>query len=124
MKIFQKRHWLINLSESSSEENTRALSSDSPFKHAIRSAVGNVRTLEKKCFICNEIRTVDNEASNKGSIARVTREDIADKIQERKNVFIINKESHFFQAAKRLDILSSGSTHDVFAIAVFYHQSC
>ena len=111
------------MSESSSEENTRAVSSDSPFKHAIRSAVGNVRTLEKKCFICNEIRTIDNEASNDGGIARVTREDIAD-IQERKNIFIMNKESHFFQDAKRLDILLSGSTLDVFTIAVFYHQSC
>ena len=35
------------------EENTRTLSSESSFKHATRSVVGNVRTLEKICFICN-----------------------------------------------------------------------
>ena len=75
IKTFQERYGLINLSESSSEENTRTLSSDSPFKHATWSAVGNVRALEKKCFICNEIKTVDNEASNDGELARITRED-------------------------------------------------
>ena len=80
------------MSESSSEENTRTLSSDSPFKHATRSAVGNVRTLEKKCFICNEIRTVDNEAYDDGGLARITRKDTADKIEEQKNIFLVNKE--------------------------------
>ena len=68
------------MSESSYEENARTLSSDSPFKHATRSAVGKVRALEKKCFICNEIRTIDNEAYNNGELARMTREDTADKI--------------------------------------------
>ena len=45
IKTFQERYGLISLSESLSEENTRTLSSESPFKHATRSAVGNVRTL-------------------------------------------------------------------------------
>ena len=102
---FQKRYGLINLSESSSEENTRTFSSDSLFKRPTRSAVRNVRTLEKRCFICNEVRTVDNEAYNDGGLARITREDTADNIEERKNIFLVNKESRFFQAAKTLDIL-------------------
>ena len=57
------------MSESSSEENARTLSSVSPFKHATRSTVGKVRALEKKCFICDEIRTIDNEAYNNGELA-------------------------------------------------------
>ena len=36
----------------------------------------------------------------------------------------MNKESRFFHAAKRLDILLSGSAHNIFAADVFYHQSC
>ena len=124
IRTFQERYGLINLSESSSEENTRTLSSDSPFKHATRSAVGIARTLEKKCFTCNESRTVDNEAYNNGGLAKITCEDTADKTEEQKNIFVVNKESRFFQAAKRLDILLSGSAHDVFSAGVFYHQSC
>ena len=31
----------------------------------------------------------------------------------------MKKESRFFKAAKRLDILLNGSAHDI-----FYHQSC
>ena len=121
IKAFQKRHGLVNLPESSTEESTRTLSTDSPFKHATRSVVGNCRTLEKKCFICNEFRTVDNEVYNDGGLARIKREDTADKIQERKSNFIGNKESCFFPAAKRLDILLSGSAHNVFAANIFYH---
>ena len=115
---------LINLSDSSSEEKARTLSSDSPFKHTTRSAVGNVRTLEKKCFICNEIRIVDDETKNDGGVARITREGMSDKIKERKNIYIVDKESQFFQADKRLDILLNGSAYDVFAADVFYRQSC
>ena len=43
-KTFHQIHELIKLSESSSEENTKRLCSDHPFKHATQSVVGNVRT--------------------------------------------------------------------------------
>ena len=45
------RHSLVYLSENSSEENTRTLSSDFLPRHATRSVVENIRTLEKTCFI-------------------------------------------------------------------------
>ena len=73
------------MSESWSEKNTRTLSLKSPLKHAAWSAVGNVKTLEKKCWICNEIRTVDNEAYNDGGLARIRREDNADRRTEEWN---------------------------------------
>ena len=41
IKTFHQIHGVINLSESSSEENTKTFSSDPPFKHATQSAVGN-----------------------------------------------------------------------------------
>ena len=34
-----------------------------------------------------------------------------------------SKKSHFFQAAKRLDILLSDSANDVIAVDVFYYHS-
>ena len=36
------------------------------------------------------MRTVDNQAYNDSGLAMITREDNADKIQERKNIFIVN----------------------------------
>ena len=98
IKTFEERYGLLNLSDSSPEENTKTFSSDSPFKHASRSAVGNVRTLKNKRFICNEIRTADNEAYNYVGFVRITSEDTADEI-ERKIMFLVNKESRIFQAA-------------------------
>ena len=85
-KDFSGKTWLINLSESSSEENVRTLSSVYSREYATRSVVGDIRTLEKKFFNCNKIRSVDNEACNDGGLAEITREDTADKIQEGKNV--------------------------------------
>lgn len=33
----------------------------------------------KECFICNEIKTVNNDGHNDGGLARITREVDADK---------------------------------------------
>ena len=35
-----------------------------------------------------------------------------------------NESDIFYEAAKRLDILLSGTSHDVFAADVFYHKNC
>ena len=37
---------------------------------------------------------------------------------------LVNKEIRFFQATKIFDILFSGNAHYVFAVDVFYDQSC
>ena len=55
-----------------------------------------------------------------GKVARIKPKDTPVKRQEWKNIFIMNKESCFFQASKTLDILLNGSAHDVFAADVFY----
>ena len=39
IKTFQEKHGIIDLCDSSPEENTRTLTSDSPLKHATRSAL-------------------------------------------------------------------------------------
>ena len=53
----------------------------------------------------------------------MTRQDPADKMQDRNKNIILNKQSRFFRSAKRLDVLLGGSAHDVFAADVFQHQS-
>ena len=89
-------------------------------KHATQFFVDNVKTLERKCFICNEIRTIDDNSYNEGGLLRrivVT----GSKIMARKDVFVNNKSSRHYIATKRLDILLSGSAR---AADICYHQSC
>ena len=98
--------------------------SNSPVKHATRLSVSNVKTLEKKCFICNAVRDVDKNSYNQGGLQRCVQEDTAKKILLRKDVFLGIKAHKLNGAAKRLDILLSGSASDIFAADIFYHQSC
>ena len=86
--------------------------------------IGNVKTLEKKCFICNEIRSVDNNPYNEGGLQRCSCGPTAEKLLARKEVFLQDQAYRFHDAAKRLDILLSGASYDIFAADVFYHQSC
>ena len=39
-------------------------------------------------------------------------------------MFLQDEAYRFYDAAKRLDILLSGASHDIFAADLFYHQSC
>ena len=48
-------------------------SEESAINHATRSMIGNVKTLEKRCFICNEIWIVDNNPYNEGGLQRCSR---------------------------------------------------
>ena len=98
--------------------------SSSPVKHATRTIVDNVRSLEKKCFICNIQRAIDENPYNEGGLQRCTRDDTASKILSRKSAFLHDKVNRYYDAAKRLDILLSGSARDIFAADIFYHQSC
>ena len=48
----------------------------------------------------------------------------AKRILERKDEFLKCPEHRFYAAANRLQLLTSGEPHDVFAADIFYHQSC
>ena len=43
------------------------------------SATGNVTTLEKKRFICNEITTINDEPHNNGRLAKITKKELQTK---------------------------------------------
>ena len=73
IKTFEKRERPSNFCEKPSEKNTRKVNSDSLLKHAYHSAVQSVKPLERKCFICKNISTIDNEVHIKGALASMTR---------------------------------------------------
>ena len=93
-------------------------------EYSTRKHVANVKSLEKKCFICNETRDCDNNPYANGGLTRCSREDIADKLQARKDIFLQDRDCRHYDAAKRLDILLSGSALDIYAADIFHHQSC
>ena len=53
---------IINYSPASNGKNLSSL----PVKLANKSTVKNVKTTKRKCFICNENQTVDNNVNDKG----------------------------------------------------------
>ena len=125
--IFQSRHGLWPAEPASASEvlgtdteNTHS----SPVKHTTRLKFENVRSLEKKCFVCKVKRAIDGNAYNEGGLQRCTRDDTASKLLARRNAFLYEKANRYYVAAKRLDILLSGGAHDIFAADIFYHQSC
>eukprot|EP00794_Sanderia_malayensis_P001897 gene1897-2154_t len=79
---------------------------------------------KRRCFICNIIRGSDPKQYNCGGLGRCTEERAAANLLSRQNMYLQEPEHCFFDAAKRLQILQGGSGHDLFAINVYYHQSC
>ena len=79
---FQERFGTIPSSESVSDETqsvNKECSEESAVNYATSSMIGNVKTLEKRCFICNEIRIVDNNPYNEGGLQRCSRGPTAEK---------------------------------------------
>ena len=76
------------------------------------------------CFICNDQRQSDNNPYGEGGLARCSQKDAANKILDKTNYHMQNKNNKFYLAAKRLNMLLSGASHDIFAADIFYHRSC
>ena len=92
-----------------------------PVEHSTRLMVNNVMSLEKKCFVCNVKRAFDDNHYNEGDLQRCSRDDTASKTLARKNFFLHDKTNRHYDVTKRLDILLSGSAHDIFPADIFYH---
>ena len=69
-------------------------------------------------------QTLDNNPYESGGFGRCERNKSANRLLERREEYIQNKEHRFFAAANRLQLALSGQSHDIFAIYVYYHQSC
>ena len=76
------------------------------------------------CFICNDQRQSDNNPYGEGGLARCSQKDAANKILDKTNYHMQNKNNKFYLAAKRLNALLSGASHDIFAADILYHRSC
>ena len=76
------------------------------------------------CFICNDQRQSDNNPYGEGGLARCSQKDAANKILDKTNYHMQNKNNKSYLAAKRLNMLLSGASHNIFAADLFYHPSC
>ena len=79
------------------------------------------------CFICDTVRVGDydkNIGYNKGGLGRCGFQDTSDKLNIRQETFLKLPDHPLHAAAKRLQLLRSGHGLDMFAIDIYYHQSC
>ena len=75
------------------------------------------------CFVCNMKMKDDAKPYNEGGLGRCSEEGSATKLLAQKDVY--NQPGHKFEdAAKRLQLLICGSSHDIYAVDVYYHKLC
>ena len=104
-------------------ESSQAVAVETPMpSHRTRSVTGNPVQFERICFICNEIRTCEDNKYREGGLAVCEYESAASKLE---SVLKLIDESHRFYAAReRLELLSSGHSKDIYSAEIRYHQSC
>lgn len=79
---------------------------------------------KRLCFICNLYLASDDKPYNQGGLTRCTDEKAGKRLQERREIFLKDKQYRFNSATSRLFLLESGPCRDLYAIDVYYHQSC
>ena len=79
---------------------------------------------KRHCFICDSKRPTDGNNYNQGGLGRCSVKSASERLLKRKELHMQDPVNRFYEAAKRLDILLSGPSHDIFAVDVYYHQSC
>eukprot|EP00794_Sanderia_malayensis_P016356 gene16356-18001_t len=105
------------------DEVTSSEDKPSPKKQITRSET-DFQTAKVICFICNSKRNVDSSPYNEGGLARCSTDVTAQKLFQRKDIYLENKSHKQFAPARRLHLMLSGHSHDLFAVDIFYHQSC
>eukprot|EP00795_Rhopilema_esculentum_P013856 gene13856-4798_t len=102
-----------------SEDNADECGTGGISRRSVRQHLKNKRL----CFVCNSQREIDDKnAYNEGGLGRCTEGRAAKRILERKDEFLKCPEHRFYAAVNRLQLLTSGESHDVFAADIFYHQ--
>lgn len=83
-------------------------------------------SLQKKqiCFVCNVETTDDSKPYNSGGLGRCSEKNAVSKVERSKDLKIQDEGDKFHDAAKRLDVILSGASYDVFAVDVYYCKSC
>ena len=125
---FKEKYGFVNDSLDPHDESVILGNDDSagpsPRKRVTRSHQGG-HLRKEKCFICNEEkRTNVLKGYNQRGLGRCSDTNAAKKILERKAVYLADKSCRFHDASRRLELLLSGDSHDIFAVDVYYHQAC
>ena len=89
-----------------------------------RSSSEHTKSFTKLCFVCQEVRPCEENRYNQGGIGRREQSSSASRIKESMKEPLKNGDAKFYKAAKRVDLLLSGSSHDIYSADIFYHQSC
>ena len=79
---------------------------------------------KKACFVCNLETKDDNKAYNNGGLCRCSEENAARKIECSMDLKIKDVENKYHATAKRLEVILSGASYDVFALDLYYHKIC
>lgn len=82
------------------------------------------KSIKRLCFVCNIKTSADDETYNHGGLARCSEQTAADRLKHYLAQRIEDESDSYHEAAKRLDIYLSGSSHDIFAADVDYHKKC
>ena len=99
---------------------------DSPEKDhcTSRRSVSQHLTEKRLCFICNTKRVCENNPYYQGGIGRCTEERAANRLLKRKDEYLKEKSHRYYTAVNRLELILNGKSHDIFAVDVYYHNSC
>lgn len=76
------------------------------------------------CFVCNTVNSSDGLEHSKGGLARCELESSKDSLLASMRSKLLDKKSKLYDAAQRLEILSSGTEFDLFAVDIYYHKKC
>ena len=87
-------------------------------------AQGPTTNIKRICFVCDSTRLCDSNAFNNGGLGRCGYERSQEKIKKSQEFYLNNVEHKYYRAANRLLQLESGQSFDLYAIDVYYHQSC
>ena len=88
-----------------------------------RSSSRKSTTISFVCFICNKKTLKDTKPYNKGGLGRCTYDRSCNKLRVQMSARNQPGDKHE-EAAKCLNLLLSGHSFDIFAVDVYYHQTC
>ena len=79
---------------------------------------------KQMCFVCNEETKYDNKPYNNGGLGRCSEQNAVSKIKCSMDLKMKDEKSKYHAAAKRLEVILSGSSYDIFALDLYYHKTC
>ena len=77
-----------------------------------------------KCFICFERCSNDSQSYKDGGLTRCCEDTSADRLLQKKELYLVDKLHPFYKAALRSDLQLKGDSHDIFYADIYYHKSC